>query len=136
MVTRKVYKPHPLQYFMAYDATITTEDEVDVMAGKNVDTTGATADRKADLVKQAESFLCGLTRYNIVDNYDNLNDDVKKIFNEYGARYAGMSLIAFNMAGFTTRAEAEDMINIHWARLLQIEELLSDQKTITWIKGA
>ena len=45
---------------------------------------------------------------------------------EWAARYAGMQLILFNMAGYTSRIEAEDMINVHLFRMKQIEKLLED----------
>lgn len=115
---------------MAYDATITTEDEVDVMSGENVNATGATADRKAALVKQAEGFLSTLLKFDLTAGYAGLETNLKLIFNEYGARYAALSLIAFNMSGFATaetaaRIHGEDMINIHFARMEKIELLLN-----------
>lgn len=120
---------------MVYDATITTEDEVDVMSGENVDVTGATADRKSDLVKQAESFLSSLLRDDVTANYSSYGTNLKLILNEYGARYAGMTLIAFNMSGFTSRVEAESMVNIHVLRLGEIKEILSNDDTINFLKG-
>ena len=115
---------------MAYDATITTEDEIDVMAGENVDVTGATADRKAALVKQAESFLSALMEFDITAGYAGLSANLKLIFNEYGARYAGMQLIAFNFLGDSgtsfTRIEGEDRVNVHLFRMRLIEDLLKN----------
>ena len=40
------------------------------------------------------------------------------------------------MSGFTSRIEAEDMINIHLFRMNLIEKLLIDQKTVTYMGGA
>lgn len=113
---------------MAYDATITTEDEVDVMSGENVDATGATADRKAALVKQAESYLSALLKFDVTAGYAGLGTNLKLLFNEYGARYAGMQLIFFNTAAYTNGLiEAEDMVQLHIYRLEQIEKLLKGQ---------
>ncbi len=118
---------------MAYDATITTEDEVDVMSGELVDPTGATADRKAALVKQAESYLSALMKFDITAGYAGLGTNLKLLFNEYGARYAGMQLIAFNMgtvgATFSSLIEPEDMIQLHIYRIEQIEKILNGMST-------
>ena len=121
---------------MAYTGTICTEAEIALMVGENVDATGDTEANHNDLVAQAESFLCSLMRYNVVDNYAALNADVKRILSEYGARYAAVALISYNMAGYTSRIEAEDMINIHLFRMNILETLLADQKTSTYIQGA
>ena len=109
---------------MVYDATITTEDEIDVMSGENVNATGATADRKAALVKQAESFLTALMKFDITAGYAGLGANLKLLFNEYGARYAAMQLILFNTATYSDRIEAEDMVNVHLFRLREIQKVL------------
>jgi hypothetical protein len=117
---------------MAYTGVLTTEAEIAVFAGENVDATGNTEANHNLIVPQAESFCCGLSRYNWVDNYADLNADTKKILNEYCARYAAVALIAYNMGGYTSRIEAENMININVFRMRQIEKLLEDQKWVTW----
>lgn len=121
---------------MVYTGTLTTEAEIAAMAGENVDATGDTEANHNTLVAQAESYLCNLSRYNWVDNFASLNADVKAILSEYCARYAAVALIAYNMAGFTSRLEAEDMIMIHITRMRAIEKMLTDQKTVTYIQGA
>jgi len=121
---------------MAYTGTIVTEAEIALMAGENVDSTGDTEANRNILAAQAESYLSNLMGYNIVDNYSALNEDVKRMFSEWAARYAGMTLIAYNMAGFTSRVEAEDMINVHAFRMRQIERLLLASGTVEYIQGA
>ena len=121
---------------MEYTGTICTENEIALMAGENVDSTGDTEANHNDLVAQAESYLCNLMRYNVVDNYGTLNEDVKRMLSEYAARYAAVSLILYNMSGYTTRIEAEDIINYHVYRMERIEGLLKEQKTSTYMQGA
>tara|TARA_Y100000310_G_C20443338_1_gene697162 strand:+ start:163 stop:528 length:366 start_codon:yes stop_codon:yes gene_type:complete len=121
---------------MAYTGTICTEAEIALMVGENVDATGDTEANHNDLVAQAESYLSNLLRYNVVDNYSALNADVKRTLSEWAARYAASSLILYNMSGFTSRGEGEDMVNFHIWRMKKIEELLVDQNTVTYIKGA
>ena len=121
---------------MVFNGTVATEADIALMAGENVDSTGDTEANRNLLMAQAESFLCNLMRYNVVDNYSSLNADVKASLTEYAARYCAVALIAYNMAGFTSRIEAEDMLNIHLFRMRQLEKLLGDQKTSTYIQGA
>ena len=121
---------------MAYTGTLCTEAEIDAFSGENVDATGDTEANHNVLVAQAESYLCNISRYNWVDNYATLNADVKAMLSEYCARYAAMSLIAYNMSGYTTRVEAEDMINIHAWRMIAIEKILLNQMFNTYIQGA
>lgn len=121
---------------MAYTGTLCTEAEIAMFAGENVDTTGATEANRNAWVAQAESFLCVLSRKNWIDAYSALNADVKRILSEYCARFAAVGEITYNMAGFTTRIEAEDMLNIHLHRMAQIEKILEDQKAVTYMTGA
>lgn len=121
---------------MAYTGTIVTENEIALMAGENVDATGDTEANHNILAAQAESYLSNLMRYNVVDNYSSLNEDVKRMLSEWAARFAAVTLIAYNMAGYTSRVEAEDMMDVHFFRMQQIEKLLRDQDVIDYIKGA
>jgi len=121
---------------MAYTGTIVTEAEMALMAGENVDATGDTEANHNVLAAQAESYLSVLLKYNVVDNYSTLNEDVKRMLSEWAARYAGATLIAYNMAGYTTRQEAENMIDLHVFRMKQIENWLKEQDRVTFIKGA
>jgi len=111
---------------MAYTGIIVTEAQIALMAGENVDATGDTADNHSDLAAQAEAYLSNLVKYDIATNWASLSTVYKQMFSEWAARYAAMSLIAYNMAGFTTRIEAEDMINIHLHRMKAIENVLKN----------
>ena len=107
-----------------------------MMSGELVDATGNTEANHNLLAAMAESYLSVLMRFNVVDNYASLNNDVRKILAEWAARFAGLSLIAYNMAGYTSRIEAEDMMNVHLFRMKMIEELLKDQKNVVYIDDA
>src|SRR3990167_9396133 len=115
---------------------ILTSAAIGSMAGENVDATGWTATNQEAWELQGISYLCNLCRYNFADNYSALNTDVKHTVFEYICRYIALSGIAYNMAGYTSRIEAENMINIHIWRMNKIEKLLQDQKAITYLKGA
>lgn len=88
------------------------------------------------MVEEAESYVNVLTRYNFSDNYAGLNDDVKKLLSETVENLAAIYGIMYDMSGFTSRIEAEDMINVLWARFQMCVDLLRDQKSVTYIGGA
>lgn len=116
---------------MAATSILSTDDEMNAMAGENVDLTGFTDANKTAWGIQAEGFLCMLTNYDLVTNVETLGAKFLFILNEYVARYVAVSAISYNMEGFTTRIEAEDMINIHLFRMKRIEKILTNGESLT-----
>ena len=110
---------------MVYTGTIVTSAEMIFMAGENVDATGSVEANWNYLAYYAETYLSTLVKYDIVTNWATLTANYKRLFTEWAARYAGIQLISFNMRGYTALSEAVYMINIHWARMQAIEELLT-----------
>ena len=110
---------------MAYTRTTITEAELAFFYGANVDV-GVTADASEFFVENAEAYLISLTKYDIVTNWGSLNAIYKLLFTEYIGRLAAVSAIAYNMAGYTDGIEGENMIKIHWQRMIDIENKLKD----------
>ncbi len=119
---------------MAATSIMSTDAEMNAMAGENIDVTGWTDANKTAWGLQAENYVVVISRYDWSTNFASLDAKSKLILSEYVARYTAVAGIAYNMAGFTSRIEAEDMINIHLFRMNRIEKLLSDQKVVTLIK--
>ena len=111
---------------MAYTANIVTVAEMQFMAGENVDATGDVDANHIILQNHAEGYLSNLLKFNLTTGFSGLTAGIKNLISEWAARYAGMYLITFNMAGYTSRVEAEDLINIHIFRMLAIEKLLTE----------
>ena len=109
---------------MTYDGTLTTEEECDSFAGKNVDSSGWTEANINSWVKQAEAYLSLLIREDLVGKYESIRIFLKPMLSEYCARYTAMCGIAYNMEDttYTNRLEAESMINIHVYRMEKIEK--------------
>ena len=117
---------------MVFSANIVTVAEMQFMAGENVDATGDVDANHIFLQDQAEGYLSILLNKNLDGTgFTDLDATLRYLISEWAARYAGMSLIAFNMNGYTTRIEAEDMINIHLFRMEQIEKLLELSRSKT-----
>jgi len=115
-----------------------------VKAGKGVsaDLTGAGALGKTadviinEFIGQAESTVNVITRNNYSDTYAALNSDVQLIFNGIVTDLAAIDCIAYDMSGYTTRTEAEDMINVRRDSALRGLSLLRDKKQQDFIDGA
>jgi len=116
---------------MVATSVLSTDAEMLAMAGENVDATGFSDANKTAWGIQAEGFLCCLTNYDLVTNVATLNSYFEEMLSEYVARYVGMQAIIYNMAGFTSRIEAEDMVNVHVFRMREIEKLLLRGEVLT-----
>ena len=76
-----------------------------------------------------EAYLCSLVKYDIVTNWASLNAIYKLLFSEYACRAIAVEAIKYDMgttATYTSRVEAEDMINIHVWRMEKIEKMLKE----------
>jgi hypothetical protein len=121
---------------MGHEGIFATKAECDSKAGENVSVTGWTEANINQWNAEVESFINITCRYNFSDNYATLNNDVKKILTEAASNMVAIYGIMYNMASYTDRIEAEDMITFLWARFNQCISLLKDQKAIDYTKGA
>lgn len=64
------------------------------------------------LISGAESIINSAVRYNFSDNYAILNPDVKLILNELASDIVGIHMVKYDMSTYTSRVEAEDIINV------------------------
>lgn len=111
---------------MVFSANIVTVAEMQFMAGENVDATGDVDANHIFLQDMAEGYLSALLEHNLGGTgFTDLDSTVRYLITEWAARFAGVELIKFNMAGYTSRIEAEDLININLFRMKQIEEQLN-----------
>lgn len=118
---------------MAHTGIFATSDECLVRAGEHYDVS-ITEARINDLCAQSESVINCLTRYNWSDAYSGLNADVRRILSETSACLVGNAIISFNMSGFTSRTEAEDMINVNRDTALRNLSILKDKKVQTFME--
>lgn len=120
---------------MAHTGIFATSDEILVKAGENYDTS-ITEARINALCLQVESLINCVTRYNWSDAYAGLNADVKGLLAEVESDLVAIYIISFNMAGFTSRVEAEDMINVLRDAALRGLALLRDMKVRDFMEAA
>lgn len=121
---------------MAHEGIFATKAECDAKAGENIDATGWTEANINDWCSQTESYINVASHKNFSDGYAGLNADVKRILSEASSNLVAIYGISYNMVGFTSRVEAEDMINILWARFNQCMALIKEQQNVTFMSGA
>jgi hypothetical protein len=117
---------------MADEGTFCTTAEGARKAGE-----GANATAKAELamnhyVQEAEGYLMLVARNDYRSGYASLNAETKELLREATSNLAGIQAIAYDMSGYTSRTEAELMMNVLKTRADEIVELLKDQKTTTY----
>lgn len=102
---------------------------------------GASATSKAeayvnDYMTQVESMINTVCRFNFSDAYSGLNADVKGLLKEAASNFAAIYVIIYDMSGYTTRIEAEDMINVLRDAGLRALALLRDKKASDFMRNA
>ena len=121
---------------MADTGIFCTTAEIARKAGAGASATSVTADYTNDYVAQAESLINSICRYNFSDNYGTLNVDVKPILKEVASNLSAIYVINYDMSGYTTRTEAEDMINVLRDGALRGLSILKDKKVQDFVNGA
>lgn len=113
---------------MADDGVFATNAQVLQKAGVNASAvSGATA--WTDLIMpQVEAFINVNARYNFSDAYAGLNVDVKGVLTEIASNLAAIYVIAYDMSGWDSRLEAEDLINVLRDAALRGLSTLKDRK--------
>ena len=113
-----------------------TTAEVERKAGANASSTSKAEAYVNQYMTEAESEINVLTRFNWSDVYSTLNDDVRGILKNVASNLAAIMVIQYDFSGFTSRTEAEDMINVLRDSALRGMSILRDKKQETFMRGA
>ena len=103
-------------------------------AGANASGSAITDPWTNDYINQVESQINADCRYNFSDNYASLNVDTKGILKETASNLAAIYVINYDMSGYSSRIEAEDMVNILRDAALRNIRLLKDKKVTDFIR--
>ena len=112
-----------------------TTAEVARKAGANASATSVAEAYVNDYMTQAESVINAVTRRNWSADYSGLNADVRGLLKEVASNLAAIYVIIYDMSGFTSRVEAEDMINVLRDAALRGMSLLREKKVEEFIDG-
>ncbi|KKL89781.1 hypothetical protein LCGC14_1911240 [marine sediment metagenome] len=114
---------------------MTTEAEIQQKSGANVNVAFNTTMMTASNLR-AESIINCICRYNFSDTFSTLNIDVKQILSDFCSSFVAIEAISYDLSGYTSRIEAEDIINIQRDTMLRAMSILRDQKVVTFINAA
>jgi len=104
-------------------------------AGAGANATAITEAYTNDFMAQAESMINVATRKNWSDAYGGLNIDVKEILKLASSNLAAMMVINYDMSGYSSRTEAETMLDVLWSTAREAMAVLQDKKSETFIDG-
>jgi len=93
--------------------TLASSNAIVRKAGENAnsDITGSLA-LLINYCDQAESEFCAKTRYDWVTNYASVGTNFKPVIEKAVASLAAMEIIKDDMSGFTSRFEAQTMLDV------------------------
>ncbi len=121
---------------MVDEGIFATTAEVERKAGANASATSKAEAYVNDYMTQVEAFINVATRKNFSDAYSALNVDVKGVLKEIASNLAAIYVIQYDMSGYTSRIEAEDMVNILRDAALRGISILRDKKMETFMENA
>ena len=121
---------------MADTGIFATTAEVQRKAGAGASATSKAEAYTNDFMTQVESQINAMCRYNFSDNYTSLNVDTKNILKEVASNLAAIYVIQYDFSGYSSRIEAEDMINVLRDAALRGMSILRDKKAQDFINGS
>jgi len=119
---------------MADTGIFATTAEVMRKAGANASTTSNAEAYINQFMTEAESYINMEARFNFSDAYSGLNADTKGVLKDAASCLAAIMVIQYDLSGFTSRIEAEDMINVLRDRALTIIKSLKDKKKSDFVR--
>ena len=112
--------------------TLSTSGAVKLKAGANAPTlTGA---QYEILLEKAEAFVAMQSKYDWVTNEAAIPANTREILQEATAKLAAIDTINYDMSGFTSRLEAQTMLDVLWSKVVEIINLLRDDKFRTFVQ--
>ena len=121
---------------MADDGVYTKNADIQALAGINANATSKAVGATDVYVLSVEAKINSITRYNWSDKFATLNVDVKGILTETGACLCAMKVINSDMNGFTSRSEAQTMLDVLSDTALMNFSILRNIKSQTFMLGA
>ena len=122
---------------MADFGIFTKQADIAAYAGVNANSTSVAVAATDVYVLNVESKINAMTRFNWSDAFTaGLNVDVQDILTETGAAWCAMIVIQSDMSGFTSRAEAQTMLDVLRDFVTTNISILRDIKTQTFINNA
>ena len=112
--------------------TLCTSGAVVLKAGVNANEILDT--EYTQLINQAEGVIATVSRVDWVAVYSTLDINIKLILEEAASNLAGMYAIQRDMSGYTSRAEAQTMLDVLRDTVMRGFAILKEQDNKNWIQ--
>jgi hypothetical protein len=106
---------------------------IQARAGANASATAKATAATDVYVLDVEAFINDACLYNFSDKYASLNDDVKFLLMDVGACICAMYVISYDMSNFSSRSEAQTMLDFLDSRYKAGLEILRAKVTQTFM---
>lgn len=123
---------------MANAGQFAQDADILLRVGTNASATVKGAGWFDTIILDVEAIINCLTRFDwsTLDSGSTLNTTVRGILIDTGASLAAIQGITWDMSGFTSRVEGEDMINVLRDTALRNMSILRDKKVQEFMKNA
>jgi hypothetical protein len=113
---------------MAEAGTLCINADVVKKAGANANTTAVAEAATNVYIKEAEGFVCSSARYDYVTNYASVSTIGKEFLRDLTSSLAAIKALNYDMSGFTSRTEAQTMLDVNYAIVTEGINLIRDDK--------
>lgn len=113
---------------MTEGGTLCINADVVKKAGANANSTAVAEASTNVLIKESEGFVCTSCRYDYVTNYTSVSTIGKEILREAVSSHAAIKAIMYDMSGFTSRTEAQTMLDVNYSIFVDCMNILNDDK--------
>lgn len=120
---------------MVEQGTLCVNADVAKKAGLNANATTIAEASTNVLIKEAEGFICASARYDFVTYYTSVSTIGKEFLRDVASSLAATKAINYDMSGFTSRTEAQTMLDINYAVVVEGINLLRDDKFKDFVKS-
>ena len=122
---------------MADAGQFAKDANIALRVGPNASATVLAAGWFDTIVVDVEAFINCITRFDwtTTDTTNTINESVRGILVDTAACLAAIEGISYDMSGFTSRTEAEDMINVLRDIALRNVSILRDRKVQEFMNG-
>lgn len=117
--------------------TLCDSGAVKLKAGANrpTDDTVITGANYTMLINEAEAFINDKTQIDWVAAYAGLATDLKTVLEDFASSHAAIAVISHDMSGYTSRAEAQSMLDVNYARLTDALNIVKEKVASDFMQG-
>ena len=114
--------------------TLCTSGAAIIKGGANVNSTiKASGSTLASWSDESEAIIANTARSDVVTNYASLTANGKQILGNLASSLVAQKMIHYDMSGFTSRAEAQTMLDILENDIRRGLKLIEDDKQKTYL---